>query len=46
MVVFEQLRDIGKASAFLKAYGRDNPNDNGVTEKRERFAALGFRWKT
>lgn len=43
VVVFEQLRDIGKASAFLKAYGRDNPNDTWVSEKRERFAALGFR---
>ena len=43
VVVFEQLRDIGKASAFLKAYGRDNPNDTWVFEKRERFEALGFR---
>ncbi len=43
VVVFEQLRDIGKASAFLKAYARDNPNDTWVVEKRERFAALGFR---
>jgi serine/threonine protein kinase len=43
VVVFEQLRDIGKASAFLKAYGRDIPADSWVSEKRERFAALGFR---
>ena len=42
VVVFEQLRDIGKASAFLKAYGRDNPNDPWVAEKRDRFAAFGF----
>lgn len=43
VIVFEQLRDIGKACAFLKAYGRDIPNDTWVLEKRERFAALGFR---
>jgi hypothetical protein len=43
VVVFEQLRDIGKASAFLKAYGRDHPNDKWSSEKRELFAALGFR---
>jgi len=43
VVVFEQLRDIGKASPFLKAYARDNPNDTWVVEKRELFAALGFR---
>jgi len=43
VVVFEQLRDIGKASAFLKAYARDNPNDEWVAEKRTLFTALGFR---
>ncbi len=43
VVVFEQLRNTGKASAFLKAFGRDNPNDTWISEKRERFAALGFR---
>lgn len=43
VVVFEQLRDLGKASAFLKAYGRDNTGDSWVNEKREKFAALGFR---
>jgi eukaryotic-like serine/threonine-protein kinase len=43
VVVFEQLRDLGKASAFLKAYCRDNAHDNWAREKREKFAALGYR---
>jgi len=43
VVVFEQLRDLGKASAFLKAYGRVNVEDAWVKEKREKFSALGFR---
>jgi serine/threonine protein kinase len=43
VVVFEQLRDIGKAAAFLKAYARAAPHDTWASEKRERFAALGFR---
>ena len=43
VVVFEQLRDLGKASAFLKAYGRNNSSDIWVAEKRERFSALGYR---
>lgn len=43
VVVFEQLRDLGKASAFLKAYGRIHVEDAWVKEKREKFAAIGFR---
>src|SRR5205085_1723012 len=43
VVVFEQLRDLGKAVAFLKAYSRCNPNDDWVSEKGKQFAALGFR---
>jgi serine/threonine-protein kinase len=43
VVVFEQLRDLGKASAFLKAYSRVNAEDAWVTEKREKFASLGIR---
>jgi len=43
VVVFEQLRDLGKAVAFLKAYCRCNPNDTWASQKREIFAALGFR---
>jgi serine/threonine-protein kinase len=43
VIVFEQLRDVGKAAAFLKAYARAAPHDAWASEKRERFAALGFR---
>jgi serine/threonine-protein kinase len=43
VVVFEQLRDLGKASAFLKAFMRAVPNDAWADEKKNRFAALGYR---
>ena len=43
VIVFEQLRDVGKAAAFLKAYARTVPHDAWANEKRDRFAALGFR---
>jgi serine/threonine-protein kinase len=43
VIVFEQLRDVGKAAAFLKAYARAVPHDAWADEKRDRFAALGFR---
>ena len=43
VIVFEQLRDVGKAVAFLKAYARAVPHDAWASEKRDRFAALGFR---
>ena len=43
VIVFEQLRDVGKAAAFLKAYARAVAHDAWASEKRERFAALGFR---
>ena len=34
MVVYEQLRDFGKAAAFLKAYQRVALNDDWAAEKR------------
>jgi len=43
VVVFEQLRDIGKASAFLKAYQKAVPNDQWATKKVQDFVSLGFR---
>jgi eukaryotic-like serine/threonine-protein kinase len=43
VTVFEQLRDLGKAVAFLKAYCKSNPNEAWANEKRDAFAALGFR---
>lgn len=43
VVVFEQLRDLGKASAFLKAFLRAVPNDAWANEKRSRFESLGYR---
>ena len=41
-LVFEQLRDTGKAIAFLNAYARISPNDTWVEEKLNRFKALGL----
>jgi serine/threonine-protein kinase len=43
VLVNEQLRDLGKASAFLKAYARAMPADAWAVEKREAFAAIGVR---
>ena len=43
VVVYEQLRDFGKAAAFLKAYQRVAEDDAWATEQREKFMALGFR---
>ena len=42
VMVFEQLRDLGKASAFLKAYLRAAPQDAWAVEKRNHFSALGI----
>lgn len=42
VLVFEQLRDIGKAVAFLRVYVRLVPDDTWATEKLEKFAALGL----
>ncbi|MBV8883337.1 MAG: hypothetical protein JO235_04970 [Chroococcidiopsidaceae cyanobacterium CP_BM_RX_35] len=41
VLVFEQLRDTGKAVAFLRAYVRLVPDDAWATEKLEKFTALG-----
>lgn len=43
VVVYEQLRDLGKASAFLKAYRKKGNSDEWAHQKSERFAALGYR---
>lgn len=43
VVVFEQVRDLGKASAFLKAFVRIVPNDAWANEKKDKFASLGYR---
>ena len=43
VMVFEQLRDTGKAVAFLRAYSKAVPNDMWATRKLDQFAALGFR---
>lgn len=43
VIVFEQLRDIGKAAAFLKAYHRAMPDEQWAMKKAQDFAALGFR---
>ena len=42
VVVFEQLRDLGKAAAFLKAFIRATPDDAWANEKKNRFASLGY----
>jgi serine/threonine-protein kinase len=41
ITVFEQLRGIGKASAFLKAYEKIVTIDTWAQKKRERFIAIG-----
>jgi serine/threonine-protein kinase len=43
VVVFEQLRDLGKASAFLKAFFRAVPNDTWANDRKGRFESLGYR---
>jgi eukaryotic-like serine/threonine-protein kinase len=43
VLVFEQLRDLGKAVAFLKAYLRLAPTDQWAEEKLRQFQFLGFR---
>jgi serine/threonine-protein kinase len=42
VLVYEQLRDVGKAAAFLRAYARDVPDDPWGKRKQEEFAALGL----
>lgn len=42
VLVFEQLRDTGKAVAFLRTYNRQSPDDSWAVEKLEKFTALGL----
>jgi len=43
VLVFEQVRDLGKAAAFLRAYMKACPDDAWAADKREQFTAIGFR---
>lgn len=42
IVVFEQMRDLGRATAFLRAYQKVTPSDPWAASKAERFRALGL----
>ena len=42
VVVFEQMRDTGKAAAFLRAYQKAVPDDPWASSKAEQFRALGL----
>ena len=42
IAVFEQMRDTGKAAAFLRAYQRVVPDDPWAISKAEQFRALGL----
>jgi serine/threonine-protein kinase len=42
VLVFEQLRDTGKALAFLRADGAAVPGDAWAREKMEHYRALGL----
>jgi eukaryotic-like serine/threonine-protein kinase len=42
VAVFEQMRDTGKAAAFLRAYQKAVPDDPWVASKLEQFRALGL----
>ena len=35
VIVFEQLRDVGKAAAFLKAYARAVPHDAWANKRKQ-----------
>jgi serine/threonine-protein kinase len=41
VAVFEQMRDMGKAAAFLRAYQKAVPDDPWAVSKAEHFRALG-----
>jgi len=43
VTVYEQLRDVQHASAFLKAYERQVPADPWATATRERYSLIGVR---
>jgi len=40
--VFEQMRDTGKAAAFLRAYQKVAPQDPWAVTKAKQFRALGL----
>ena len=42
-LVYEQLRDLGKAAAFLRAYLKQAPQDGWAKSKLHQFSALGIR---
>jgi serine/threonine-protein kinase len=42
VAVYEQMRDMGKAVAFLRAYLKAVPRDAWALEKSERYRALGI----
>jgi serine/threonine-protein kinase len=42
VAVFEQMRDTGKAAAFLRAYQKAVPDDPWAVSKAEQFRALGL----
>jgi len=42
VAVFEQMRDTGRAAAFLRAYQKAMPNDPWGVSKAEQFRALGL----
>jgi eukaryotic-like serine/threonine-protein kinase len=42
VAVFEQMRDTGKAAAFLRAYQKAVPDDPWAASKVEQFRALGL----
>lgn len=43
VTVYEQLRDVQRASAFLKAYERQVPADPWAAATRERYSLIGVR---
>lgn len=43
VTVYEQLRDVHRASAFLKAYERIVPGDLWAVAARERYSIIGVR---
>src|SRR3984893_7668020 len=42
VAIFEQMRDTGKAAAFLRVYQKTAPDDLWGASKAERFRALGL----
>jgi eukaryotic-like serine/threonine-protein kinase len=42
VAVFEQMRDTGKAAAFLRAYQKAKPNDAWASGKADEYQAMGF----